>query len=293
LRWFRRTSFRVKKILLSVFILGLFGCGGKYAIKSYPSDAKIYIKDLKSNEKKLIGNTPLQMAEDKKLGDVFFVVVEKENYRPKEIMLRVNEGESLTVAATLDPLVGGEGVDGQGLAKKDENKDKPPGSPKKEDEPKDWQKEIADMKLRIALLENTTSFYKDALFSPRLLGGVPTSDRDRRENVVSLVFQAQQKVSQGKTDEALEKLDKALQLDEYSANAWMLKGSIKYLKKDYSGAKLAWEQTLKLDPYNKAVYKYLNTAYKMLNMEPLAEDPAALRYPASTVELSKRNRKTK
>jgi Flp pilus assembly protein TadD len=40
-----------------------------------------------------------------------------------------------------------------------------------------------------------------------------------------LVFQAQQKVSQGKTDEALEKLDKALQLDEYSANAWMLKGS--------------------------------------------------------------------
>jgi hypothetical protein len=67
----------MKRILIGLSILGLAGCGGKYAIKSYPSDAKLYIKDLKSNEKKLIGNTPLQMAEDKKLGDVFFVVLLK------------------------------------------------------------------------------------------------------------------------------------------------------------------------------------------------------------------------
>lgn len=271
----------------------LTACGGKYIIKSYPADAKLYIKDFKTNEKKLIGNTPTSIKEDQKLGDVFFMVLEKENYKPKEIMVKVNEGESLAIAATLDPLIAGEGG-ASNVAKGDENKDKPqPGSPKKDDPPKDFEKEMSDMKLRIALLENTSSFYKDALFSPRMAGGQPASERDRRENVTSFVFQAQQKISQGKHDLALASINKAIALDEFSANAWMVKGSINYLKKDYSAAKIAWEQTLKLDPYNKSVFKYLNTVYKMLNMEPMQEDPAALRYPASTIELNKRNKKTK
>lgn len=270
----------------------LTACGGKYVIKSYPADAKLYIKDFKTNEKKLIGSTPTSIKEDQKLGDVFFMVLEKENYKPKEIMVKVNEGESLAVAATLEPLIAGEGGP-TNVAKADENKDKPqPGSPKKEDQPKDFEKEMADMKLRIALLENTSAFYKDALFSPRMAGGQPAAERDRRENVTSLVFQAQQKISQGKHDLALSSINKAIALDEFSANAWMVKGSINYLKKDYAAAKIAWEQTLKLDPYNKSVFKYLNTVYKMLNMEPMQEDPAALRYPASTIEINKRNKKT-
>lgn len=278
-------------LIILVGALGLSACGGKYTVKSYPADAKVYIRDIKNNEKKLIGNTPAQIKEDVKLGDVFFLVIEKENYKPKEIMMRVNEGESLAVSAVLDPLLNMDGADGK-LAKGDE-KDKPqPGSPKKDEPPKDWEKEIADMKLRIALLENTSSFYKDALFSPRLSGGQPSGERDRRENVVSLVFQAQQKIAQGRHDEALDKVNRAIQLDEFSTNAWMIKGSIQYLKKDYPGAKIAWEQTLKLDPYNKSVYKYLSTVYKMMNMEPLPEDPAALRYPSSNIEIEKRAKKT-
>lgn len=283
----------MKKISLYFFIgslVGLSGCGGKYVIKSYPPDAKLYVKDFKTNEKKLVGNTPISIKEDQKLGDVFFLVMEKENYKPKEIMVKVNEGESLAVAATLDPMVGADG-DGSNVAKGDDKKDKPqPGSPKKDEPPKDFEKEMADMKLRIALLENTASFYKDALFSPRLAGGQPQIERDRRESVVSFVFQAQQKIAQGKNDEALEKINKALALDEFSTNAWMVKGSISYLKKDYPSAKVAWEQALKLDPYNKVVFKYLNTVYKMMNVEPMAEDPAVLRYPAAEIELNKRNK---
>ncbi len=279
--------------LFTLLILVFSGCGGKYAIKTYPSDAKLYIKDFKTNEKRLIGNTPLQMNEDKKLGDVFFVVIEKDNYKPKEIMLKVNEGESLAVTATLDPMIGADGAGEQNLAKGEE-KDKPqPGSPKKDDEPKDWEKEFAERRLRIALLENTSSFYKDALFSPRLSGGLPQGDRDRRENVVSYVFQAQQKIAQGRQDEALESVNHALKLDEFSTNAWMLKGSIQFLKKDYEGARLSWVQTLKLDPYSKSVIKYLNTTYKLLNLPELKDDPAALRYPASTIELMNRKKSDK
>jgi len=265
-----------------------FSCAGKYVVKSYPNDSKIYLRDVKTNEKRLVGNTPAQIKEDEKLGDVFFLVFEKENYKTKEIMVKVNEGESLLINATLDPIITQDG-DGKNVAGKGDEKDKPqPGSPKKEEPPKDWQQEITDMKLRIALLENTASFYKDALFSPRLAGGQPAHERDRRETVTGLVFQAQQSIMKGKNDEALLKIDKAIEQDEFSPNAWMVKGSIQYLRKDYAGAKLAWEQTLKLDPYNQTVLKYLNNVYKLMNVEPIPENPAALRYPASTIEINKR-----
>lgn len=278
------------KLFILLFAMGLFSCSGKYLVKSYPNDAKVYLRDVKTNEKKLLGNTPTQIKEDSRLGDVFFLVFEKDNYKTKEIMVKVNEGESIAVAATLDPMVTAES-DNKGLAAKAEDKDKPqPGSPKKDDPPKDWQQEIADMKLRIALLENTASFYKDALFSPRLAGGLPPHERDRRETVTGLVFQAQQNIMRGKSDEAMAKIDKAIEMDEFSPNSWMIKGSIQYLKKDYQGAKLAWEQTLKLDPYNQTVLKYLNNVYKLLNVEPIPENPAALRYPASTIEINKRKR---
>ncbi len=271
-----------------LLIGGLAACGGRYTVRSYPTDAKLYIRDLNSNEKRLVGNTPSQIAENKELGDVFYVVLEKENFKSKEIMVKVAQGESLSISATLDPLAGDAAQ--SNLAQQDK-KDSPQGSPKKDDEPKDWEKEIADMKLRIALLENTASFTRDALFSPRLAGGQPPQDRDRRESVVSLVFQAQQNILKGRHDEALATLDRAIQLDEFSTNAWTLKGSVKYLKKDYEGARVAWERTLKLDPHNKSVYKYLNNIYKILKVEALPEDPAALRYPASQIEIERRQRR--
>lgn len=259
-------------------------------IKSFPSDARLYIKDIRTNEKKLIGNTPTQITEDPKLGEVFFLVMEKENYKPKEIMVKINQGESLAVSARLDPLLPGDG-DAQNLAQKKDPEKPQPGSPKKDDELKDWQKEFEDIKLRVALLENTAVFTKEALFSPRLAGGMPSSDRDRKESVISLVFEAQRAITGGKYDEALRHIDKSLQIDEYSTNAWLLKGSAKYLKKDYEGARIAWERTLKLDPYNKAAFRYLNSVYKILNVEPMQESPAELRSPATTLEINRRQTK--
>lgn len=277
----------ILKISFAVCVMLLSACGGKYMIKSFPSDARLYIKDIRTNEKKLVGNTPTQITEDPKLGEVFFLVMEKENYKPKEIMVKINQGESLAVSAKLDPLLPGDGGD-QNLAQK-KDQDKPqPGSPKKEDEPKDWQKEFEDIKLRVALLENTALFTKEALFSPRLAGGMPSPDRDRKESVISLVFEAQRAITNGKYDEALKVLDKSLQIDEYSTNSWLLKGSVKYLQKDYPGARVAWERTLKLDPYNKAAFRYLNSVYKILNVEPMQESAADLRSPASTLEINRR-----
>lgn len=276
--------------LMLVLISLLSACAGKYRIKSYPPEAKVYIKDINTNEKKLIGTTPVEISEDKKLGDVFFLVLEKDNYKPKDIMLKINEGESFSVSTRLDPLIPGSS-DASNIAKGDE-KDKPPeGSPKKDDAPpKDWQQEIADMKLRVALLENTTAFYKDALFSSRLAGGLPSADRDRKEKVVGLVFEAQQSVARKKYTVALSSLDRAIQLDEYATNAWLLKGSVNFLLKDYEAAKIAWERTLKLDPYNKVAFRYLNSVYKQLKEVPLTENAAELRQPAYTLEIDRRNK---
>jgi tetratricopeptide (TPR) repeat protein len=281
---------RDRIILLGLWIILLSGCAGRYIVKSYPSDAKLYMKDIRTNEKKLIGNTPTSIQEDPKLGDVFFLVLEKDNYKPKEIMIKVNEGESLTVAARMEPLMLTDSAEGKAGEKKNEDQKPQPGSPKKDEEPKNWEQELADLKLRVALLENTASFTKDALFSPRLAGGLPSNDRDRKENVVSYVFQAQKAIMRGRYDEALAQIDKALQLDDYSINAWLLKGSINYLKKDYPGAKVAWERTLKLDPYNKTAYTYLNNVYKLMNIEPMVDNPDQLRYPSSTIEIERRNR---
>lgn len=271
-------------------------CSGKYSVKSYPSGAKIYIKDVQSQEKKLLGIAPLSVQEESKLGDVFFLIFEKQNYRTKEVMVKVNPGESLSVASRMDPLTDEEKKAEELAAKTDDKKQDPP-PPKPEDKKKaeDDKKmaellaEVAELKLRVALLENTASFYKDALFSPRLAGGMPSADRDRGDRVVGLIFQGQQMIMKGQYDKAVVEIDKALQLDEYSNNAWLLKGSAKYLQKDYAGAKIAWERCLKIDPYNKVAYQYLSDVYKKLGLAPLPMTGAELRYPASNVEIEKRN----
>lgn len=286
----RKSNFFKTVIVLFLMTIGISGCGGKYVIKSFPADARLYIKDIRTNEKRLIGNTPTQISEDPKLGEVFFLVMEKENYKPKEIMVKVNQGESLAVSARMDPLLPGDAGD-QSLAQKKDPEKPQPGSPKKDEEPKEWQKEFEDIKLRVALLENTALFTKEALFSPRLAGGQPAHDRDRKESVIGLVFDAQRSITSGRYDEALGHLDKALQMDEFSTNSWLLKGSVKYLQKDFTGARVAWERTLKLDPYNKAAFRYLNSVYKILNVEPMKENASDLRTPASTLEINRRKTK--
>lgn len=275
-----------------VFSIG--ACGGKYSIKSYPVGAKVYTRDIQTQEKKLVGISPVQLKEESRLGDVFFLVFEKQNFKTKEVMVKVNAGESLAVEARMDPLSDEE--KNAEVAKNDENKDKP--QPPKPEEKKPEEKkmdellaEIADLKLRVALLENTASFYKDALFSPRLAGGMPTTDRDKNETVIGQVFQGQQAIMKGNYKGALEAIDKALRLDEYSTNAWLIKGSTHYLMKDWEAAKVAWERTLKLDPYNKVAYQYLSDVYKRLGLEPLPANGAEMRYPAANNEIERRNKK--
>jgi tetratricopeptide (TPR) repeat protein len=279
-------------LLLLTFLA--VGCAGKYAIRSYPVGAKVYVRDVQTQEKKLLGISPLDIAEENKLGDVFFLIFEKQNYREKEVMLKVNPGESLLVSARLDPLNEAEIAANSSDQKDDENKLQPP---KPEDKEKELDKKLKEMladinelKLRVALLENTASFTKDALFSPRLAGGSPASDRDRSDRVVGFVFEAQQSIMKNSYPEALKKLDEALKLDEYSNQAWLLKGSAHYLLKDYSNAKLSWERTLKLDPHNKVAYQYLSEVYKRLGIEELPKNAAELRYPASNNEIERRSR---
>lgn len=275
---------------VGLFIIALvctFGCGGKYQVKTFPSGAKVYLKDIQTQERKLIGTSPVEIEEESRLGNVFFLEFEKPNYISKEVMIKISEGESLTVQARLDPMSANDikADQAKNEAKKDDQQ-KPQGQPPKDDKKK--PDDLEDLKLRVALLENTVSFYKDAMFSPRFKGGPERYDRDTSESVIGLLFKSQQAVSKRNYDLATEYLDKAIRMDEYSSNAWMLKGSVAYLKGDLSASKTAWEKTLKIDPFNKIAYRYLNEVYKKLGVTPMPEPGPDVRTPASVKEIDKR-----
>jgi tetratricopeptide (TPR) repeat protein len=151
---------------------------------------------------------------------------------------------------------------------------------------------VQELKLRIALLENTTSFYKDAMFSSRFEGnGQAKFDRDKNDKVIENMFYAQQAITSKDYPRANQLIDDALEKDEYLAQAWLLKGSLRYLQNDFAGAKTAWERCLKIDPYDKVAYNYLGKVYDKLGLAKLDKPAAALRYPASMVDIESKNKK--
>ncbi len=282
------------KLSIIIFSLALVGCAGKYTVRSYPTAAKVYVTDLQSNERRLAGISPLVLEEQSKLGDVFFIEFEKDNYRNKKVLIKINEGESLTVSARLDPVTDEEKKGDPDAAKAPDDQNKPQGQPpQKKDDEKALKETIEDLNLRVALLENTVSFYKDAMFSPRFQGGPAKYDRDRSENVIGLMFEAQRAIVKGDLNVAESKVDSALQKDEYLSNGWLLKGSIKYLQKDWDGARSSWERCLEIDPHNKIAYNYLNKVYQVLGVQSLPEKPSDLRFPASNVEIERRRKGAK
>jgi tetratricopeptide (TPR) repeat protein len=290
-----RTITRISGLTFAVALL-ISGCATHYTVKTYPAGAQVYTRDLTSNEKKLVGVSPVEIEGEAKLGDVFFLVVEKQNYRPKEILVRASEGETLAISAKLDPMTQEEMDNANKLAKKEDDKkepQQPPQDPKKKKD-KDLEELIEELKLRVALLENTTSFYKDAMFSSRFAGnGQAKFDRDRNDKVIDNMFQAQQAIAGKDFVRANKLIDDSIEQDEYLAQAWLLKGSLRYLQNDFQGAKAAWERCLKIDPYDKIAYNYLGRVYEKLGLPRLDRPAAALRYPASTVEIEKKKPKSK
>jgi tetratricopeptide (TPR) repeat protein len=278
------------KILLVTLVLATnFACSTRYLVKTYPAGAQVYTRDLSSNEKKLVGTTPVEIEGDAKLGDVFFVVVEKQNYKPKEILVRATEGETLAINAKLDPMTTEELASAATLAEKKKEDDKKPEQQPPQDPKKKQEDLVEELKMRVALLENTTSFYKDAMFSARFMGnGQAKFDRDRNDQVVENMFQAQQAIAAKDFVKANKLIDDTLERDEYLSQAWLLKGSLRYLQSDFEGAKVAWERCLKIDPYDKIAYTYLGKVYEKIGLPKLNRPAAAMRYPASLVDIEKK-----
>jgi len=108
-------------IFSTIFLLA--GCGGKYMVNTFPAGAKVYVKDIQTKERKLVGLSPVRIDEESRLGDVFFLEIEKDNYNPKSVMVKVNAGESLTLSARLDPLNPDKLDANQQVAGKDDKKE--------------------------------------------------------------------------------------------------------------------------------------------------------------------------
>jgi tetratricopeptide (TPR) repeat protein len=255
-----------------IVALASLGCATRYTIKSYPEGATVFVKDVVTQEKKLIGQTPLTVKKTKEMGEVFFLSVEKDNFYPKQVLMTPREGESLTVAVNLEPV--NDAQKGAGADGKDEGKG---GG----DDKKKAEEAMKDLNLRIALLENTVAMYKDALFSGRYQGGPARFDRDRNDDIVDHLFKSQQLVMLKKYNEALAEIDKALLKDEYLPQGHLIKGTIFYVTKQYDQAKLAWERCLKVDPYNAQAYQYLRLVNKRLGQPQPPERPSLLRTPAT------------
>lgn len=260
--------------LVSLLVATLFfsGCAARYYVKSYPDGATVYAKDVVTGETKKLGVTPLNVKKSNDIGEVFFLSLEKENYFPKQVLLTPKDGENLTLNITLEPM----DDKSKALAKEG---DKDQGKP----DDKDKDKEMKDLALRVALLENTLQLYKDALFSGRYggTGGYAKFDRDHTDEIVDHLFRAQQHTMLKRYNEALTELDKALLLDEYLPQAYLIKGSIYYLTKRLPEAKLAWERCLKIDPYNAQAYEYLRLVSNKMGVSAPPDRPSMLRAPAS------------
>jgi tetratricopeptide (TPR) repeat protein len=266
------------------------GCATRYAVKSFPEGATVFVKDIVTQEKKLVGQTPLTLKKTKEMGEVFFFEIEKDNFYPKQILMTPRDGESLTVSVVLDPnqdrqnlADGKDGNKGEQKGQSPEEKKKQDAKDKKDKAEKEKAEEaMRDLNMRIALLENTVSMYKDALFSQRYSGGGPAKfDRDRNDQIVDHLFRSQQLVVGKKYPEALGEIDKALMMDEYLPQAYLIKGSIFYVNKQFDQAKIAWERALKVDPYNAQAYNYLRLVDRKLGVAAPPDRPSQLRMPAT------------
>jgi hypothetical protein len=264
-------------LLALVPTLMVAGCATRYTVKSFPEGATVFVKDVVTQEKKLVGQTPLTLKKTKEMGEVFFFTIEKDNFYPKQVLMTPRDGENLTVSVLLDPTQdktagGGDGKDGKGDA-----------AQKAADDKKKQEQAMKDIDLRLALLENTVSIYKDALFSGRYAGngGMASFDRSKTDDIVDHLFKSQQFVMLKKYPEAQDELDKALMMDEYLPQAYLIKGTIFYVNKQYEQAKLSWERCLKVDPYNAQAYNYLRLVDKKLGMVQPPDRPSLLRAPAT------------
>lgn len=254
------------------------GCATRYTVKSFPDGATVFVKDLVTQEKKLVGQTPLTLKKTKEMGDVFFFTLEKDNFTPKQVLMTPKDGENLTISIVLDPAsdkdkaLADKGKEGEGKGQDPKNDDK-----------KKAEEAMKDLHMRIALLENTVSLQKDALFSGRYggSGGPASFDRGRTDEIVDHLFKSQQLVMAKKYPEAHQELDQALMLDEYLPQAYLIKGTIFYVNKNYDQAKIAWERCLKVDPYNAQAYNYLRLVDKKLGKAMPPERPSMLRAPAT------------
>jgi tetratricopeptide (TPR) repeat protein len=261
---------------ISLLLMIISGCATRYEVRSYPEGATVFIRDVITQEKKLVGTTPLTLKKTRELGDVFFITVEKDDFFPKSVLMTPKENRNMMVELSLDPMEERNRL-AQQQKEEEGQQQQQPQDPKKEEE----EKEVDDLKMRLALLENTISMYKDALFSNRFSAGPASFDRDRTDRVIDHLFKAQQLVMQKELPGALAELDKVLLIDEYVAQAHLMKGTIYYMSENFEMAQSSWQRALKIDPHNAQVYHYLQVVSQKTGGPQPPSRPSMLRAPAT------------
>jgi len=273
------------KIALTLYILvSLYSCANTVKINSYPNDAKVFVKDILTDTKTLLGQTPLNIKRTDQMSDVFFISIEKDDFLTRDILVKSNDNESIFIDAKLEPKEEKLLAEQLGLQASPSSPSSSENDRKKKTD--EQEQKLKELEKRLALLDNTLDMYKNALFSQRYSGGERFTSRDN-DKVLKLLFDAQKDIMNKRYKNANNKIDKALQIDEYLSQAYVLKGSIDYIERNFSKARINWERALEIDPYNSEVLKYLRRLYKRLGIEEtevenIAESFKKDRLPASS-----------
>lgn len=83
---------------------------------------------------------------------------------------------------------------------------------------------------------------------------------------------AESEFSNGKYDDAYEAVQKAIELEPESADAWLLKGDILYAQKEYEKAESVLKKVLGIYPDNQAAYGMLVRVYETTRQPDKIED---------------------
>jgi len=258
---------KITTLLIVLIALATSACSSSIRVRSYPTEAKVFIKDIITGDKREIGKTPLDITRTEAMGDVFFLTLEKDDFLARDVLIKSLQDESVYINAKLEPKEEKTLAEQLGLQKEDAGGQKDKNAEEQKKKLAEQMKMLQEMQAKIGTLDNTIDTYKDALFSQRYIGTSRFSERNN-DKVIKLLFTAQRNVMAKNYKLALKQIDKAIELDEYMAQAHVLKGSIYFISRNFPLARASWERALEVDPYNEEVLKYLQRLYGKIGIPP-------------------------
>lgn len=200
-------NYKLFTVVVIVASLGLSGCSSApFKVVSEPDQAEVFIVDSKSNEEKLIGQTPLlkkkqelveYLKDQNSPGSLVNIVVKKDGFKTKSIFIPLNGGGNLGTALNLKLSEGRSSTDEMKTAS-----------------------EIVDQLFLAQQFARTNQLERAAIEIEKILVKFPKFDR-------AMTMKAAILYAQGEFRESLQWYENAVDLNPQLKNAVKMAGKIR------------------------------------------------------------------